>query len=114
MSGDLKERIEKMLAGLGDTADAVAESLRDKGIRGLRCQGEFCPIATLIRSEFPETEADEWGWVLQAHGYGPLDYYVDQGRLYMHGDVLLHPEPVRQFIEAFDEHGYPDMAEEEG
>lgn len=99
MSGDLKERIEEMLAGLGGDADAVADSLRTKGIRGNRDDGCDCPIARVILAEFPESAAGEWadsdgGWFV-THGYirtpdGEFD----------------PPAPVAAFIELFDDGDY--------
>lgn len=97
MSGDLKERIEVMLAGLGDTADAVADSLRAKGITGLRDNGCNCPIARLIQDEVPEAArpAAEWDdqtgmwFVGLAHIRTPA------------GDIDVSP-PIAEFIEVFD------------
>jgi hypothetical protein len=99
VSGDLKERIEAMLAGLGDTADAVADSLRAKGIKGNASDGESCPVANLITAEFPEASNGAWGvedewWVEAAYVRTP------EGR-------VSTPPAVKEFIAAFDD-GVPE------
>ena len=42
--------ITRLLAELGDTPDAVADSLRAKGIKGKRNKVQCCPVANYIRS----------------------------------------------------------------
>lgn len=95
MSGDLKERIEKMLAGLGDTADAVADSLRAKGIKGNSTDGECCPIANLVSAEFPEAAKGVWG--------AEDDWWVETHYVRTPDGLVPTPEPVCEFITTFDD-----------
>lgn len=95
MSGDLKERIEALLAGLGDTADAVADSLRAKGIKGNRDDGCECPVANLIYAEVEESHGGNWsdsagGWFVSGAYIRTPDGDIDP------------PRAVTEFIEAFD------------
>lgn len=110
MSGDLKERIEKLLASLGPDAGAVAESLRDKRITGARMTGDSCPIATLLKTEIADLDGVRWGWDWDDDGgWGPKDYYCDVTYTYVPGGTVEHPPPVQDFIAAFDENEYPDL-----
>lgn len=103
MSQDLKERIEQMLAGLGDTADAVADSLRSKEIQGTRDDGCTCPIARVICAEFPEANDGEWS---DSTG----DWFVTHGYIRTPEGDFDPPSSVAAFIELFDD-GEFDHAE---
>lgn len=96
MSGDLKERIEEMLAGLGDTADAVADSLRAKGIKGNSTDGECCPIANLLSAEFPEAANGNWGDKAGC-------WWVDLGGIRTPQGPIKPPGAVNEFISVFDD-----------
>lgn len=98
VSGDLKERIEKMLAGLGDSADAVADSLLAKGNTGYIGDCHFCPVATFLSSEF----GNDWK---------VGDYSVTDERTRFPGGEVANPEAVTEFIDRFDQGQYPDLRE---
>ena len=97
MSGDLKERIEEMLSGLGSTPDAVADALRSKGIRGNRDDGCTCPIAQVICAEFPEARDGDWADDEGAH------WFVTHGYIRTPAGDLDPPTAVAAFIEVFDD-----------
>lgn len=99
MSGDLKERIEQMLAGLGDSGFRVAEALEARGVTGFREDCTSCPVANLIKSEVPllvEASQDD---------FGVTDEYV---RLPGGGRVDL-PEAVAEFVSDFDAGRYIEL-----
>jgi hypothetical protein len=95
VSEDLKERIDKLLAGLGDTPDAVADSLRAKNIAGIPSDGECCPVANLIAAECPEAAAGQWG--------AEADWWVEIGYVRTPDGIVDLPPPVKEFINLFDE-----------
>lgn len=98
MSGDLKERIEQMLAGLGDTPEAVADRLRGDDITGSRGDGCWCPVANLIRSRFPEAADDDaWGDSVDDR------WFVDIRGVQTPAGLVPAPAPVAGFIELFDD-----------
>jgi hypothetical protein len=105
VSQDLKERIERMLAGLGDTADAVADSLRAKGIKGNICDGECCPISNVLTAEFPEAAAGSWG--------SEDDWWVEVGHIRTPAGFVSTPPAVKEFIAVFDD-GVVEYVEEDG
>lgn len=44
-------RLSEVLIGMGDTADKVAQTLRDAGIKGKRADPCACPIAKYLRKQ---------------------------------------------------------------
>jgi hypothetical protein len=95
MTDELKARVATLLASLGETADEVADALRDKGITGHRDDGTDCPIAHLIAAEIPESAAAGWD---DADGY----WYVTHGYVRTPAGDVLPPYAVSEFIEVFD------------
>lgn len=45
----LSERVSQALTSLGDTPEAVVESLRRLGVKGRRCDGSRCVLACYLR-----------------------------------------------------------------
>lgn len=89
--------IGRLLAELGDTADKVADTLRAKGIKGVRESYEHCPIAKLLQAEDREhvvVLGDSWEALVD-------DCWLD-------GDL---PQSVRGFVERFDAGVYLDLVE---
>jgi hypothetical protein len=119
VSGDLKERIDRMLLGLGDTADAVADSLRARNLSGLREDGCHCPIANLIRAEF-EAAREGHGARWQPGGdTDEGDWFVCSTTINTPDGNFIPPRAIAEFITAFDngvdrEGPYQDLEEREG
>jgi hypothetical protein len=98
-------QIEETLRQLGDDADTVAASLRERGVKGLVGMAEHCPIATLLRWTYDadvdviEVESDSIRF--HCHGEGPYE------------SMWIEPPPpaVAEFIVRFDDGGYPDLIE---
>ena len=105
VSGDLKERIEEMLAGLGPTPNAVADSLRARSITGIPSDGECCPVANFISAECPEAAKGQWG--------AEADWWVEIGYVRTPDGFVNLPTPVKTFIALFDE-GEVIYADEDG
>ena len=87
-----KEAILSALQSLGSDTDAVARTLRKKGIKGVRRSSCDCPIARFLKRE---------GAISPRIG---LHAYVGDFQ------VSLRAFPgVYRFVGAFDEGGYPDL-----
>ena len=94
---DLKQRVGELLKSLGDTADEVAGGLRQRGIKGAKDDGCCCPIANLIKAEFPEARDGKWSdddgaWFV-------CESYVRTPD----GVLRTRATAIGEFIEAFDE-----------
>jgi hypothetical protein len=91
--------LEEVLRHMGDTPDAVAETLRRAGIKmvrdtGLRCK--TCPVATYLRRHgFPL--AVVYTATAGPDDVGPLDEHIDM------------PSAVVQFVHDFDNGRYSDL-----
>jgi hypothetical protein len=92
--------LEIALEDLGSTAAEVAASLRNLGIKGEQGSCGHCPIAQ---------------WAL---GLGFFSSYVDQETttIWDESDNRIdgcNPDPVQEFIVAFDEGDFPSLILEE-
>ena len=98
------------LAALGDTRDAVAATLKDKGIKGYRNSLGSCPVARYLR-----TCGYQWAYVMahnvtvgESQAPGAITpYRTSQGEI-----AVLPSEAVSSFIIAFDQGMYPEVNEE--
>ena len=95
---DYKTRVAELLATLGETADDVAQSLRDRGITGEPESGDTCPIAMLIQREIPESAEQIW----TVEGLIP-GWFVVRTDTFTPDGHLSNPAAVREFIERFDD-----------
>ncbi len=84
------------LKRLGGTPDAIAQSLREKGIKGMCGSGSECPISRFIRAE---TGADnvctDGSSVRVSDGPGSVLSYTN--------------DDINRFVHCFDRHHYPDL-----
>lgn len=92
--------LTESLATLGDCADNIARSLREKGIRGRRSRVCLCPIAMyLVSCGFPNVAVSkEWATVY-------VDAPDDGG--WMISEWALLPPAVADFVRLFDRSTYP-------
>jgi hypothetical protein len=97
---ELATAVNSILAGLGDSSEKVAESLRGKGIRGERGKADQCPISKLLESEIGGA-----GWAS-----------VSACAVIVQGDSFVSnvqpPEPVAAFVSSFDWGEFPDLEAE--
>ena len=100
MTSDLTSTIAATLAGLGNTADAVADQLRARAIKGVRNDECNCPIARLLLT-LPGVDQVE---------VGPLSADIYPTGVYWPVEVDL-PEAATAFIDHFDEGVYLDLVE---
>lgn len=100
--------VAELLAGLGDTPDAVADTLRARGIKGVPGDCERCAVATLIRREtglgaqvclYPTPEGEVTGTAYLRTGPD------DEVRVAL-------PDAAARFARRFDEGVYLDLVEE--
>lgn len=106
----LKERVDGLLAKLGETPGEVVDNLRSMGIKGTRGDGESCLIANYLRREIGP-EADE-----KHLSVGNM-YTVTQVPEAANPEARIvralaeNPPPVTQVIRAFDQGAFPDLEE---
>jgi len=97
----ISDRVRALLESLGDTHDAVAESLRRRGIKGTREDGCDCPIARVIQAEFPEARKENgavWNDEDGSWFVSSILVSTPDGKI---RDAL--PNAVQDFIEIFDD-----------
>lgn len=113
------------LSAMGDTSDAVARTLLDKGIRGRQQAATVCPVAnyltscgfhgvrvgmTFVRVQVEDVvKPEDFTQPFDASTVGALEY-VDQD----HTLRFLLPQPVRDFIRRFDDGAFPEMSDGAG
>jgi len=89
-----------MLEQLGSTPDAVADSLRAAGIKGVRNTVRFLnPVVRYVRTQIPDV-------------YGIDLILGDRLRIvFATGERTEEavPEPVQRFLEGFHRGQYPDL-----
>lgn len=96
---DVTARVTAALAELGDTPDAVADSLRAKGIKGARRAECDCPVANYLRTLDGISEIEVSGTEVFL---GPS---IDQGI------GIEMPVSVAGFVHHFDEGVYLDLVD---
>jgi len=105
---DIKQQTRALLVGMGTSPDSVARSLRAAGAVGVPKSNRSCPVALYLRASMgadPRIRSVAVGHCsLVIEINSPRDLRP-AGRL----DVQL-PKPVRQFVAAFDEGRFPDVA----
>jgi hypothetical protein len=101
----LKRKTNALLAGLGNSPDEVAESLRTAGIRGVPRDNRTCAVAlyvsALMGSE-PGIRSVSVGHCSMAITMVKPTDLRPAGRL-----LIQLPKPVRRFVAAFDDRRYP-------
>ncbi|MEV6633917.1 hypothetical protein AB0M54_24515 [Actinoplanes sp. NPDC051470] len=95
--------VAKLLADLGDTADAYADALRAKEIKGQRNKSRCCPIARYIAAAMPNLYNVT---VIRKRLYFLVANSPISARVWV-------PMPVaaEQFTHRFDEGVYLDLVE---
>lgn len=83
--------------GLGETPDAVADSLRKTGVRGYRGCCFSCPLARYLK----------------ARGFGFVTVGVNSVVCVVPKETTKHrlPAAVLEFVKRFDDGLYPDLRE---
>lgn len=108
------------LTALGETSDAVARTLIDKGIRGNRQAATICPVANYLTScgfhgvrvgmTFARVQVEDvvdpttMTLPFDATTVGALEYQENMLR-------YLLPTPVRDFIKRFDNGEFPELSD---
>lgn len=95
------EDLTALLLSLGDTPDAVADSLRAAGCKGKKMAPCECPVANWLLRQTQRTSLveDRHCWL-----YPPDGDYASPGRL-----KVATPAAVAQFISGFDHGQYADL-----
>jgi hypothetical protein len=106
----IKRKTSGLLAELGDSPDAVAETLRATGVQGVPRDNRSCAVAlylsALVGSE-PRIRSVTVGHCSLTINLVALADSRPAGRL----QVQL-PKPVRRFVAAFDARQYPMVTRE--
>lgn len=101
----IDETIHTLLAGLGRTADEVAEALTVAGIKGQVNEPCECAIARYIQAN----GYDSVGVINGDPGPGgPRDWFMVEATA-SDGYVIGDSGPVADFIRAFDREEYPHL-----
>jgi hypothetical protein len=107
-------KIVELLKSMGNTADEVAEYLRQQDIKGERCKPSFCPIIIAIYKAIPDlcqglrvdTRA---GWMTMYGQRIPIQPYV----VVTWNDCQTLdpscPQAIEDFVFKFDRGEYPDL-----
>lgn len=99
--------IREYLTSLGNTPEEVAESLRKQGVKGKKKSRCLCPILNGIYQSCP----DYWPGLRIVNGYkrpnGSWSYHATLNDAQIMNPTL--PQPVMDFIGAFDTGAYPDL-----
>ena len=98
---DHEAAVAKLLADLGDTADAVADRLRALGSKGFKADACRCPVARYI-----ETQSTYTGPAVAQD-----TTVVDDPDESCRAPEALTPGPVKEFICRFDRGVYLDLVE---
>jgi hypothetical protein len=99
---DLQDDLRTTLKGMGDTADEVAATVRAKGVQGVRNAVRLLnPVVRYIQNTLRNDNLD-------------LDVTTGKTIRFKSGSIVRTqempiPEPVRQFMEAFNRGAYPDL-----
>jgi hypothetical protein len=101
---DHEAAVAKLLADLGDTADAIADRLRALGIKGRARQACHCPVANYIERQSAYTGASVSRDLVLA---------VDPDLNYEALEVPT-PDAVAEFVRRFDDGVYLDLVEVAG
>ena len=93
----IPERVAAALNALGESSDAVAETLAREGCEGIRNKEDACPVFNYLRKQFPMTAVDtESAWFHPAPELAEVP-------------VTL-PEPVALFVGRFDKGAFDNLA----
>ena len=95
------DELTRILAALGDTADAVAGNLRRAGIRGTACTTTF--LNPIVR--FAKRQVMVEALSLDVIKPGTLRLRFDDGRK---GEVVL-PHAVQDFLRGFNKAAYSEL-----
>lgn len=91
--------LHELMATLGSSSAAVADALKDAGIKGKRMDGQCCPVAKWLRYETGAT------WV-------SVDIAEVTLRLPSGPKIRTTPPlPVNNFIGEFDDFAFPELDE---
>jgi hypothetical protein len=102
---DHEAAVARLLADLGDTADAVADRLRALEIKGRRKEPCACPIANYLLSKTDAVEVS----VIQARSR-----FIILTPIGSRWQRVPNPEPVGEFLKRFDQGVYLDLVEVAG
>jgi hypothetical protein len=90
------DAVRAALRALGDTPDAVATNLCERGVHG-RCRDPYrCALANYLRRAFG------------------LAFEVDHGEIQWQHGSIDNPETTGEFAARFDEKRYPELILGEG
>jgi len=96
----LADEVKAYLSSLGTTPNEVAESLKQKGIKGKKCNSYYCPIAWSLHHKYPGSYVAVGGtstYLALSNGGERVD--------------VIHSECIEKFILMFDIGSYPFLKE---
>lgn len=101
----ITRHVEQILgpSGVGSSPDEIAETLEHEGVYGWPEDGTACPVWHLLDREL---------------GHECVSFFVDHNLVELRGvgyrrKTIETPDPVADFIEAFDNGKYPELRADE-
>lgn len=88
----LRQRVQRALVSLGDSADKVAESLRKKRVKGMVLNPIHCPLSNYLKKR---------GFAGEISVFSETAY-VRKCRVWL-------PDACTNFVSAFDDGSYKDL-----
>jgi hypothetical protein len=93
---EMRLKLESALTALGTSPDKCAEQLKFRGITGVPNASGFCPVANYLKKELDSQVFINGGVVAFGTNINDIDDY-------------WLPQPVSEFIAAFDSGKYPEL-----
>jgi hypothetical protein len=106
ITGMTSRRLEELLVRLGDTAEAVAATLRAHNVKGAR--NTIRHLNPIIRFIQPRLQIDDYNLALVRHDSMPapvLRMALPNGTT----EQVALPTSVKDFLDLFNEGRFPDM-----
>jgi hypothetical protein len=98
--------LEQVVLNLGARPDAVAETLRRNGIKGVR--NTVRQLNPIVRYAQSQLRLDDYRLDV-SHGDGMPTYILRISLPNGTEEEAVFPEPVREFLDAFNRGTYPDL-----
>ena len=99
-------RLETILAHLGSSRDAVAGTLKSRGIKGVRNTARYLnPVVRFVQGEL---RLDDYHLDV-THGDALPTYTLRMTLPSGAKEEAVLPEPVKAFLDAFNSGGYPGL-----
>lgn len=91
-----KEKIEKALAELPNSADGIAQFLHDEAIKGCRGDSELCPLANYLRKVSGAKTLAAYHSAIYSGGVLVAQLSLEQSRFISRFDTNWYPQLIQK------------------